>query len=220
MQQPTVLIVSDDASFSSAVTGRWQSERDMPTFTLMSTDLCQSLDPETFDIALIAPSPPAAFTQVRRTLSRVSKPALFVFEENCTAQQLREARTVGAAIRQHEGWLDTLVLLGREMLQRCDAVSRAERAEQASAAATMEAALGRYVLEMRHNLNNALTSVLGNSELLLEPGLLPSTATSQAETIHSMALRMHETLQRFSSLEKELRAGSTEFKSRRAAAAK
>jgi signal transduction histidine kinase len=58
---------------------------------------------------------------------------------------------------------------------------------------------------MRHNLNNALTSVLGNSELLLlEPGSLSAPARSQMETIRSMALRMHEILQRFSSLEKEL----------------
>jgi len=66
--------------------------------------------------------------------------------------------------------------------------------------------LGRYMLEMRHSLNNALTSVLGNSELmLLEPGSLSAAARSQIDTIRNMALRMHEILQRFSSLEKELR---------------
>ncbi len=61
------------------------------------------------------------------------------------------------------------------------------------------------MLEMRHSLNNALTSVLGNSELLLlEPGSLSANARSQIDTIRNMALRMHEILQRFSSLEKEL----------------
>ena len=69
-----------------------------------------------------------------------------------------------------------------------------------------QAILGRYMLEMRHSLNNALTSVLGNSELmLLEPGSLSAAARSQIDTIRNMALRMHEILQRFSSLEKELR---------------
>jgi signal transduction histidine kinase len=61
---------------------------------------------------------------------------------------------------------------------------------------------------MRHGLNNALTSVLGNSELLLlEPESLPPLAPpirSQVDTIHNMALRIHEIMQRFSSLEKEL----------------
>lgn len=61
------------------------------------------------------------------------------------------------------------------------------------------------MLDMRHSLNNALTSVLGNSELLLlEPGSLSANARAQIETIRNMALRMNEVLQRFSSLEKEL----------------
>jgi hypothetical protein len=40
---------------------------------------------------------------------------------------------------------------------------------------------------------------------LLEPGSLSAAARSQIETVRNMALRMHEILQRFSSLEKELR---------------
>jgi signal transduction histidine kinase len=63
------------------------------------------------------------------------------------------------------------------------------------------------MLDVRHTLNNALTSVLGNSELLLlEPEALPVAELSQIETIRNMALRMHEILQRFSSIEKELNA--------------
>ena len=46
-----------------------------------------------------------------------------------------------------------------------------------------------------------------NSELLLlEPESLPPAERSQIETIRNMALRMHEILQRFSSIEKELNA--------------
>src|SRR5436309_91114 len=68
-----------------------------------------------------------------------------------------------------------------------------------------EATLGRYMLEMRHTMNNALTSVLGNSELLLiEPGSLSAAGRSQLETIRNMAVRLHEILQRFSSIEKEM----------------
>jgi hypothetical protein len=39
---------------------------------------------------------------------------------------------------------------------------------------------------------------------LLEPETLSAGARSQIETVRNMALRMHEILQRFSSLEKEL----------------
>jgi len=61
------------------------------------------------------------------------------------------------------------------------------------------------MVEMRHNLNNALTSVLGNSDLLLlEPGSLSAQTRAQIETIRNMTLRIHEIMQRFSSLEKEM----------------
>ncbi|MGA7970584.1 MAG: hypothetical protein WB983_18270, partial [Terriglobales bacterium] len=95
-------------------------------------------------------------------------------------------------------------LLGREILRRLQAEARARDAEAICVAAQAEATLGRYIAEMRHNVNNALTSVLGNAELLtLEPGL-PAQVFSQAETILNMALRLHEVFRRFSSLEEEL----------------
>ncbi len=63
------------------------------------------------------------------------------------------------------------------------------------------------MLDVRHTLNNSLTSVLGNSELLvLDPGSLSASERSQIETIRNMAVRMHEILRRFSSIEKELNA--------------
>src|SRR5205809_310670 len=101
--------------------------------------------------------------------------------------------------------LDALVLVVSEASRHYQALARAIRAEEANVLLKRQATLGRYILEMRHSLNNALTSVLGNSELLLlEPETLSAGARSQIETVRNMALRMHEILQRFSSLEKEL----------------
>jgi len=42
--------------------------------------------------------------------------------------------------------------------------------------------------------------------LLLEPQSLSAASRSQIETIRNMGVRMHEILQRFSSIEKELNA--------------
>src|SRR5437868_5540169 len=39
LDQPTALIISDDSEFSRAITARWQTERNLPAFTLMSGDL-------------------------------------------------------------------------------------------------------------------------------------------------------------------------------------
>ena len=124
-------------------------------------------------------------------------------------QAVREKMPRVLALRQHEGYLDGLVLLGAECLRRVEAVKRGREAEQAAAMSQREATLGRYMLEMRHSLNNALTSVLGNSELLLmEPGAFSAPVREQIEIIRNMGLRMHEIIQRFSSLESEMRVAA------------
>jgi hypothetical protein len=52
--------------------------------------------------------------------------------------------------------------------------------------------------------------MLGNAELLLlEPGQLSSQSLAQIKTIHSMALRINEIMQRFSSLASEMREAET-----------
>ena len=88
-------------------------------------------------------------------------------------------------------------------MRRRQAESSAQEAERSCAAAQAEATLGRYMVEMRTNVNNALTTVLGNAELLVhEPGL-SATVVAQADALRNMALRLHEIFQRFSSLEKD-----------------
>ena len=86
-----------------------------------------------------------------------------------------------------------------------------------------EALLGRYMLEMRHSLNNALTSILGNAELiLLDPQALSPNRKLQVETIRNMGMRVNEIMQRFSSLQKELQLveqqGRNKAREKRAAA--
>ncbi len=54
MDQPTVLVISDDVEFSRSITARWQMERHVPTFTLLSGDLWpRSVD--NFAVAIVGP---------------------------------------------------------------------------------------------------------------------------------------------------------------------
>ncbi len=211
MQQPTVLIVSDDAEFSRAITGRWQSERNVPAFTSMTGDLCQGLDANEFDLAIVGTAPAAALVQVLTALESAGKPVILVCGAQHSAQSMRDAQSRAMVLHQREGWQDALVLVASETLRRCDALGRVRELEAENALLKNQSTLGLYMLEMRHNLNNALTSVLGNSELLLlEPGTFSAPIRSQIETIRNMGLRMHEVLQRFSSLEKELKVTETQ----------
>ncbi|MGA9554371.1 MAG: hypothetical protein WBR30_19145, partial [Candidatus Sulfotelmatobacter sp.] len=133
------------------------------------------------------------------------QPLFCVCEDAATARLVRERWPRTSVLRHDENWLDGLILAAGEALQRALAEARARTAEQTCAALEQQAMLGRYMLEMRHGLNNALTSLLGNSDLLLiEPGTLSAQVRGQIETIRNMTLRIHEVMQRFSSLEKEM----------------
>jgi signal transduction histidine kinase len=207
LAQPTALIISDDPEFSRLVMDRWQGERNAPAFTLMSADVCRDLDADGFDLAIVGALDSAALPSVFDALDPAGKPVLFVRQDEPLPGESAPARPEVRILPQHEGWLDTLVLVSSEILRLSQALARARRAEQARKSLEQQAALGRYMLDVRHTLNNALTSVLGNSELLvLDPGSLSVAERSQIETIRNMAVRMHEILRRFSSIEKELNA--------------
>jgi signal transduction histidine kinase len=116
-------------------------------------------------------------------------------------------------LRQHDDWVDLVIQLASECLRRIEMTERAERAEATVSELSAQATLGRYMLDMRHSLNNALTAVLGNAELLLmEPGAHSEEVRDQLVTVRSMALRMNEIIARFSSLETELGFASREAK--------
>ena len=205
VDQPSVLIVSDDPELARAVIGRWQSERTVPAFTLMSSDVSLGLDPDAFHLAISGSIRPSALSVVLEAMEAAGKRVLFVSDDMRLMQTVRDRWPAIAVVRREENWLDALILVAGEILRRVSAESEARRLAQSNVLLERQAHLGRYMLEMRHTLNNTLTSVLGNSELLLlEPGSLSAAARSQIETIRNMSLRMHEILQRFSSLEKEL----------------
>lgn len=204
MDSATVLIISDDVEFPRRVTARWQMERNVPAFTLMGGDLWPR-PVDSFDVAIVGRLRREVLSVVLEPLHSTAQPVFCVCEDAATAQLVSERWPRVCVLRCDESWLDALVLTAREAVHRARAEARARASEQECATLERQATLGRYMLEMRHGLNNALTSVLGNSDLLLlEPGSLSAPARAQIETIRNMALRIHEVMQRFSSLEKEM----------------
>jgi signal transduction histidine kinase len=204
VEHPTVLIISDDADFSRSVTARWQTERNIPTFTLLSGDLWPR-PVDNFEIAIVGPLRRELLSPIIEPLHSTSQPLFCVCSDADTAELVRARWPRTSVLRHEENWLNSLIMAASEAVQRARAEERARAAEQNCASLEQQATLGRYMIEMRHGLNNALTSLLGNSDLLLiEPGALSAQTRSQIETIRNMTLRIHEVLQRFSSLEKEM----------------
>lgn len=205
LEMPTVLIISDEPEFSRRITARWQMERSVPTFTLLSGELWPRFSVDVFDVAIIGQLRRDLLSVVLEPLHSTGQPVFYVCQDSASAELIHSRWPRVSILRPSEHWLETLVLAASEAVHRARAEVRARAAEAACSALERQAMLGRYMLEMRHNLNNALTSVLGNSDLvLLEPGSLCAQSRAQIETIRNMALRIHEIMQRFSSLEKEM----------------
>jgi len=202
---PTVLIISDEVDFARRVTARWQMERFVPTFTLLSGELWPRFAVDAFDVAIVGELRRDLLSVVLEPLHSTGQPIFCVCNDPATAQLVHDRWPRASLLRRSEHWLETLVLAACEAVHRSRAESRARAAEFTCAVLDRQATLGRYMIEMRHNLNNALTSVLGNSDLLLlEPGSLSAQSRAQIETVRNMSLRIHEIMQRFSSLEKEM----------------
>jgi len=201
-EQRNVLIISDDSEFSRQISERWRATRNAPAFTTAGSSIPEHVNGLSFELAIVGDMRSEATLSILQVLDSLGKPVIFVRK---STEPRRDEFTRVLFLAHCEGWLDLVILLGSEVLRRVEAVSRAERAEQVNSLLRCHATLGQYVIDMRHTMNNALTSVLGNAELLLlEPGAFSAGVRSQIDTIRNMALRLHEILQRFSSLEKEL----------------
>jgi len=230
MNRPTVLILASDPAFSREVTVNWPQDHaphsNGPEFIVLDEGFSRDLKGSHYDLAIADASSDdknddknndeknkdkrkRLNKDLKQSLVAAGKPAIIVHSDS--ALDFYNIHGAVLELRREPGlWPSIAGLVGREILRRVQAESCAREAEKICAAAQAEATLGRYMVEMRTNVNNALTTVLGNAELLvLEPGL-PATVLAQADTIRNMALRLHEVFQRFSSIEKELSVAARE----------
>jgi signal transduction histidine kinase len=206
LRQANVLILTDDTEFARLLTACWQAERRAPGITVISSELWREQDIPPHDLVVVGPLGEGKLTSVLRSLEPASAVILCVPADSREFGQLRTKYPRLVHIPLREDWAQTLLLVAGESLRRAEALRIARQAEKNAAKKENHATLGRYMLDMKRSVNNALTSMLGNAELLLlEPGQLSSQSLAQIKTIHSMALRINEVMQRFSSLATEMR---------------
>lgn len=209
--RPTVLILSTNPAFAREVAAHWPADLNVPEFTVLEQGLFCDFAGGNYDLAIADGISSEIRPGLRQVLATAGKPAILVHSE-CSSLPPQSRNSYDPVIElsgrlmqdEKPFWPAMAALLGREILRRGQAEARARDAETICEAAQSEAALGRYIAEMRHNVNNALTSVLGNAELLTLESGLPANVLTQAETILNMALRLHEVFRRFASIEKEL----------------
>ncbi|MBV9074177.1 MAG: hypothetical protein JOZ10_11125 [Acidobacteria bacterium] len=200
-----LLLVSDHNGFSRDLIARWQMQPHLPEFTALSSDLFRHASLDVFDLAVAGDLRSEHAMDVLSQLNRGKGPAIYVTAGGEAVHSLRRDFARITIVPRHDAWLDTLVLVAEEVLKRVETSAHVQRLEQTARANQKHAILGKYMVESRHGFNNALTSVLGNAELLLlEVSSLTPEMREQLETLHAMSLRLHEMMQRFTSLELEM----------------
>ena len=125
MQAPTVLVISDEVDFSRRVTARWQMERNVPTFTLLSGELWPRFAADVFDVAIVGELQRDLLSVVLEPLHSTGQPIFCVCQDPATAQLVHDRWPRVAILRTSEHWLETLVLAASEAVHRSRSESRA-----------------------------------------------------------------------------------------------
>jgi signal transduction histidine kinase len=201
-----VLILTDETEFARLLTACWQAERQAPAVTVLASDLWREQKQTSHDLVVVGPLKDANVSDILGGLDPARAVILCAPADSRELSQLRTRYPRLVHVPLREDWAQTLMLVAGESLRRTEALRLARTAESKAARNEHYATLGRYMIDMKHSVNNALTSMLGNAELLLlEPGQLSQQSLQQIKTIHSMTLRINEIMQRFSSLASEMR---------------
>jgi len=206
LRSASVLILTDETDFARLLTACWQAEKHAPGITVLGSDLWRDHESLSHDLVVVGPLSNGKLTEILDSLEPAAALILCAPADSRELNQLRGKYPRLLHVPLREDWTQTLLLVAGESLRRTEALRLARQAEGKAARNEQYATLGRYMTDMKHSVNNALTSMIGNAELLLlEPGQLSKQSLAQIKTIHSMALRMNEIMQRFSSLASEMK---------------
>jgi signal transduction histidine kinase len=207
-----ILIISDEPEFARTVAANWQTARHVVEITVATSDVWHPSVAAGYGVVIVGPVRHGRSGAILSALGGSPGTAVISVlddERTCTLLEVEHPHSI--FIARQGGWASSLLAVSSEALRRVEAVGRAQRAERVALENQSYAALGRYMLEVRPSVNNALTSVLGNADLLLfDPNLAGEDSREQIRTIHAMALRLNEIMQRFASLANEIRMNEKE----------
>jgi len=206
----SILLLTDDTEFARIASGCWQAQRKAVDVTVLNSKLWRSYNLSLHQLLVIGPVSRAKQHEVLDSLNPGAAVIVCMPIDAREAEELRMRYPRFVLVPHRDDWPNTLLLVANETLRRIEAQQSARQAEREAAKNQNLATLGRYVTDMKHNVNNALTSMLGNAELLLlEPGQLSTQSLLQIRTIHSMAMRINDIMARFSTLATEMREAET-----------
>jgi hypothetical protein len=178
-------------------------EKDPPAVTAVSSAVSGQASSSGYEMIVLGP--------LRGRTELPAGPALHPDSVVCAVgdeESLKVVRAVHPAwllLPECPGWSKILFSLAGEVSRRRAAETRVREMEITNLMQKRFGILGKSLLEARPGMVNALTSLLGNADLILlseEP--LPDHCRENVRTIHKMALRLNEIVQRLSSIENEM----------------
>jgi len=113
----SVAIISDDPEFGRMLMERWQTERFVPSFTLLGSDFGNAACSAACDLAVVGS---VRTEKLSKLLAAVQTCAAVVFlaEDPAMMQLMRSEYPRVAVLRRHDAWPDTTVPLCCEILRR------------------------------------------------------------------------------------------------------
>ncbi len=191
------MIVSDDPEFANSLVHSWQRAQYAPEYAVFKSGSMALAE-----CAVVVADGLEALAGLKGEVWR----AIVVTASDEPLPETGALVRRVLRIRRSEDWAELAAALAQETVMAMKALRQVVEAQERMRELERFAALGRFICEARHGLANALTSVLGNAELLLmdSKGEMRSEVRGQLETIHEMSLRILETLQSLSSLDLEM----------------
>ena len=215
-REQTVLLISDDAGFCARTRKELQSRE-----TSLRVSMVNSVDAARRAVEYEAPSVIVLEAAAIQTKGSAQKPPrldavvsslagyapVVVMGKESRPKELDALVASGAAdfVKASESNLPVAAeLVERRLKQNRIVTEQVRRAKAESGAGKSEDDAEDFGQLLRHELNNPLTGILGNAELLLSEvrrkndGQLPQGGQMRLETIAALAVRLRETVRRLS----------------------
>ena len=215
LREQTILLVSEDAGLREAARREFEGREEGLRVAAVSTvDAARRVVADAAPAVILleetslTPESEGAVGKMRRLDSEVSSLAVYApvvvigaAEQKTELSALVAAGAADFVARGGESVLEALALVERRVRK---AQSNALTQRRLPLPLTADGQPESFGEILRHELNNPLTGILGNAELLLaevrrkNDGRLPSGGQQRLETIAALAVRLRETVRRLS----------------------
>lgn len=190
-----VLVVSEDPGFADALLQSLQAAGSVPEFEVIRPETSGEL-----------PVSCVAVLDGVQWLSRLSSEVSLIVAVSSSEPMPRCTCTARRVVhlQRSTGWAEIAAALASENVLLTGALQQVEEMKSRMRGLERFSALGRFFAGEQHGLANALTSVMGHTELLLTEAGISDDVRHKMGTVHAMSLRIYDALQRLSALDRKL----------------